>query len=78
MYGNYTREATKEEVKNYKIIEALTDNFNSEEFENFTNIIGDYVFSYGAERKSNYNRVYRLAKKYNTTVSMLENWYCID
>lgn len=78
MYGNYTREATNKEVADYKTIEALTENFDSDEFEKFIETIGDYVFSYGTERKKNYNRVYRLAKKYNTTVLMLENWYCID
>ena len=78
MYGNYVREATTKEVENYKAIEQLFENLNDFEYSRIVDIVSEYVFAYGTQKKIAYNKVYRLAKKYNTTVSNLYNWYCID
>lgn len=78
MYANYIREATEKEIENYKTIEAKFEALEDDEYMTIVDTVSEYVFSYGKEKKTAYNKVYRLAKKYNTTVSNLYDWYCID
>ena len=72
MFG---RIATKEEVKNARYIDSIID---VDEITDACEIIGDYVCSYGTDRKRNYNRVYRYGKKLGVTVAQLVDWYTTD
>lgn len=76
----FTREATREEIANYEMVETAIENFDDEQFEKMVEIIGDYVFNYkkGTEAKRVYNRIYNLAKRTNTTVQALVDWYAMD
>ncbi len=56
------------------ILSSLDDDI----FQDYIEIIGDYQFAYGAERKRAYNRVYRIAKKLGITVNDLVLWDCIE
>lgn len=71
----YTRKATTEEIRDYELIEKLTADMDDGKFSTFVDMLGDYFFSYGAERKATYPKVYRFAKKLGVTVKVLENWY---
>lgn len=71
----FTRVATEEEVKNARYIDSIID---IDEVSNACEIIGDYICSYGAERKRTYNRTYRYGKKLGVTVSQLVDWYTTD
>lgn len=76
----FTREATREEVANYNMVETAIGNFDDEQFEKTIEIIGDYVYNFkkGKEAKRVYNRIYNLAKRTNTTVQALVDWYCME
>lgn len=79
MYKEYTREATKEESYNYNHIEEITKDWEDDYFDKMVEIVGSYVWAISKEeRKASYNRLYKLAKQYNTTPKMWEDWYCID
>lgn len=56
------------------ILSSLDDNT----FQDYIEIISDYQFTYGIERKRAYNRVYRIAKKLGVTVNDLVLWDCIE
>lgn len=71
----FTRAATEEEVRNAHYIDSI---INIDEVSNACEIIGDYICSYGAERKRNYSKVYRYGKKLGVTVSQLVDWYTTD
>ena len=71
----YARIATEEEVRNATYIDSIID---IDEVANACEIIGDYLCSYGTERKRNYNKVYRYGKKLGVTVSQLVDWYTTD
>ena len=71
----FTRVATEEEVKNARYIDSIID---IDEVSYACEIIGDYIYSYGAERKRTYNRAYRYGKKLGVTVSQLVDWYTTD
>ena len=72
MFG---RVATKEEVKNARYIDSIID---VDEVADACEIIGDYICSYGVERKRNYGKVYRYGKRLGVTVSQLVDWYTTD
>lgn len=81
--SKWIREATKEEKNVYAhvmdLLDVWAEKHGEESAEKAIETIGDYVFSiYPYERKKNYNRVYRLAKRMGATVSELVTWYCID
>ena len=79
MYGNYVREATNEEVTTYKKIETIfNEDFDNERFERIIEAVGDYLLTWGIERRRNYSRVYGYAKRLGVTVEELVTWYCID
>ena len=70
-----TRKATAEEIAIYEKIEAqLTE----ENFEQVTEEVGDFVFSYGKERKEAYNKLRKWAKRFEVTIPQLETWYCVE
>lgn len=71
----FTRIATEEEVRNARYIDSIID---IDEVSNACEIVGDYICSYGAERKRNYSKVYRYGKKLGVTVSQLVDWYTTD
>ena len=72
MFG---RIATKEEVRNARYIDSIID---IDEVVSACEIVGNYICSYGADRKRNYSKVYRYGKKLGVTVSQLVDWYTTD
>jgi len=81
--SKWIREATTEEKATYARVSNLFDELSEacgeDAVDRAIETIGDYVFSiYPYERKANYNRVYKLAKRMGATVSELTTWYCID
>ena len=71
----FTREATKEEIRNAYYVNSI---ISIDEIVKACEIIGDYVLSYGAARKINYNKAYRLGKRIGATVPQLVDWYTTD
>lgn len=76
MYGR--REATAEEVKVFEMLNEKIENLPDEIFEKAIEEISNFVWSYGEERKSAYNKLRKWAKKMNCKVVDFETWYCID
>jgi len=71
----YTREATAEEIRDYKLVEELTKDMDDDEFAKVMTMLTDYFMSYSEYRKKIYPKVYRFAKKLGVTVKTLDNWY---
>jgi len=71
----FTREATAEEIRDYKLIEQLTANMDDEAFADMMDTISDYFINYGAARRQAYGKAYRIAKKLGVTMNALSNWY---
>lgn len=74
------REATAEEMKAYFKVEEYMNTLTKEQEDWLIGRIGDFVFSYGLERRTNYTRLFRYIKNNNLDITVLdfENWYCID
>ena len=74
------REATTEEMKTINIVENYIMTLSEEEAEWLTEIISEFVFASGLDRKTCYNRLFRYIRQNNLNFypSDLETWYCID
>ena len=78
--SNYAlvRPATAEEIANYKAVDKWMLTLDDDTAERYTENICDFICSFGKERKKNYNKVYRIAKRAKVTIQALEDWYCVD
>ena len=70
-----TRYATPEEIAIYDKIEEQLQHISDGFFDVIITACSNHAF-FGGD-KSTYSRVYRLAKKLNTTVDNLMTWYYI-
>ena len=71
----YTREATADEIRDYELVEELTQEMDDEEFSGIVDMLGEYFLNDYEARKAAYPKVYRFAKKLGVTVKTLDNWY---
>ena len=69
------RPATVEEIAIFNKIEALLTDDN---FDTVLDIVNEFAFAYGQERRKAYNKAYRLGKKLGVTVKELETWYWVE
>lgn len=67
-----SRPATKTEIANYEYIEKMTEDYSDIDFANFIEVVDSYFFD---GDRSAYMKLYRLAKKWNTNVDAIVDWY---
>ena len=72
------RPATAEEIEIYERVDAMMVAMPDDEFDTVLDIVNEFAFAYGAERRKAYNKIYRLAKKLALTVKELETWYWVE
>lgn len=76
-----TRPATAEEIKDYMTIENLLADCTDEEWDKVFDMTAEAFWTAlktEKERKRDYNRLYRYAKKHELTVKTFINWYLVD
>ena len=71
----FDRYATTEEIRNAEFVDAK---ISDEELPEVCEMVGNYYCAWGAERKKEYSKVYRYAKKIGVTVPQLVDWYFVD
>ena len=67
--------ATAKEIANYKLVEEKIANFTDDEYADFCDMVMDAFMTCEKNHKKAYAKAYRLAKKWNTTVPALFDWY---
>lgn len=75
---NFYRNATEAESRDYNMVEKAFAKISDEMFDKVVDLIGNYVYAYGKERKRAYNKLYRMSRKLMVPVPALENWYFIE
>ena len=69
------RPATEEEIRDFKAVEEVVTEWSDEEFDNFIDLTGDFVWSFNKEeRKKAYNKLRKYLRKYGWTAKTIENW----
>lgn len=69
------RNATEEEIKDYKTVEAILNTMPENEANDFLDRISEYAWAFGKEQCKKYNKIRKYLKQYNLTAKMVRNWY---
>ncbi len=74
------REATEAEMKVFHKVEDYMLTLSEEDANWLTEITGDFVFSYGLDRRTCYDRLFRYIRRNELDFrpTDFETWYCID
>lgn len=69
------RFATEEEIKDYEMVENEVNKWEWDEFSDFVDLTGDFVWAITKEeRKRAYNKLRKYFKKYGWRAKTIENW----